>query len=188
MDKIAQGISSLVFRIYSVHPLSRIGWIMLGIFVLWTALAAAALRWDKAAAWKRLCAGVALVYMALLLYMTVMSRSETPYGGVMLRPLESFRLAREENREYYRTMLMNVFLFFPLGLTLPFGLAGRKRPVLLALGIGVLLSVGIETLQYVFTLGWAETDDVIMNALGVLLGGASYGLTALWERRRKTSG
>lgn len=186
MDKIARGISSLVYSIYVTRPLSRIVWIMLLVLVLWTALAIAAARRGKAAAWKGLCAGIAAAYAALLLYMTVMSRSETPYGGLRLVPLESFRLAREENREFYRTLLMNVFLFFPLGLTLTFGLEGRRRPVLAALGLGVLLSVCIEALQYVFSLGWAETDDVIMNALGVLIGGAAYGIAKRWERRRKT--
>jgi len=117
--------------------------------------------------------------------MTVASRIETPYGGVMLRPFHSFFLAREENREYYRTMLMNVFLFFPLGMTLLYGLSGRKLPALRAAGIGMLLSVCIEILQYVYSLGWTETDDVIMNVLGVLVGGVSYLLAGAAERKMK---
>lgn len=152
---------------------------------VWTLLAIAVRRAEYEKLWRRCNFWIAVAYMVLLLYMTVASRSETPYGGVMLRPFQSFYLAREENREYYRTMLMNVFLFFPLGMTLPYGLSGRKRPFLRAAGIGMLLSVCIEILQYVYSLGWTETDDVIMNVLGVLVGGVSYLLAGAAERKMK---
>ena len=38
---------------------------------------------------------------------------------------------------------------------------------------GLLLSAGIEYIQYRFALGVAETDDVICNTLGTVIGSAS---------------
>lgn len=41
---------------------------------------------------------------------------------------------------------------------------------LLCILIGFLVSVGVESIRYVFALGRAETDDVICNTLGCALG------------------
>ena len=40
----------------------------------------------------------------------------------------------------------------------------------------LLLSIGIEAAQLHFHLGRCETDDVIMNTLGAVVGAAAYGL------------
>lgn len=188
MEYIKQLIFTLGVHIYVVQPLSLIWWYMAIGLAVWTILADVFLSSGHAKLWRRINFWIAAAYMVLLLYMTVASRSETPHGGVLLRPFYSFYLAREENREYYREMLMNVFLFFPLGLTLPFGLSGRKLPILRAVGIGVILSVCIETLQYAYTLGWTETDDVIMNTLGVLIGSAACAITGAIKRQKKKEG
>ena len=186
MEYISRLISSMGYRIYTIYPLSRLGWFFLFGLAGWTLVSAIVTHAGKVKLWRRINSGIAILFMEVLLYLTVVSRGRTSYGGMILRPFFSFYLAREENREYYREMLMNVFLFFPLGLTLPFGLSARKHPVLISLGIGILLSVCIETLQYVFSLGWAETDDVIMNALGVLIGSAAYGMASALEAWRQT--
>ena len=78
--------------------------------------------------------------------------------------------------EYYRMLLMNAFLFFPLGLSL--GNAWRpERRILRRLGLTVLcglaLSLFCETMQGLFMLGTAETDDLLMNTAGVALGAVS---------------
>ena len=73
-------------------------------------------------------------------------------------------------------MLMNVFLFFPLGLTLSNALPRkwhRWGRIILTTLIGCALSAGIECAQYRYALGMAEVDDVICNTLGAFLGAAS---------------
>ena len=93
---------------------------------------------------------------------------------VSLVPFVTFIYAQTEP-ELYRTMYMNMLLFLPLGLSLPFALYGKiKHTVLISIGIGFLLSVGVEAAQYFFLLGRCETDDVIMNTLGVLIGSMSF--------------
>lgn len=77
------------------------------------------------------------------------------------------------NPELLRSNLMNAVLFYPAGLFSCDGLPekwSRKRRILLTVLALLLISIGIEFLQYRFALGQAETDDVIHNALGALAG------------------
>ena len=99
-------------------------------------------------------------------------------GGEVGINLVPFRVPEEAWRaeEYYRMLLMNAFLFFPLGLSL--GNAWRlERRILRRFGLTVLcglaLSLFCETIQGLFMLGTAETDDLLMNTAGVALGAVS---------------
>ena len=105
----------------------------------------------------------------LILYMTVFSRSPGDYE-LILRPF--YRLSPEAyNNESVRTMLMNAFLFLPLGLTMPLALPeGWKHSWLIAVLFGLCLSTLVETMQYVLHLGTCEVDDVIMNTFGTFVG------------------
>ena len=110
----------------------------------------------------------------IILYTTILTR--TPgVPTVILTPFASLTAARVQP-EIYREMLMNVFLFFPLGLTLSNALPRkwhRWGRIILTTLIGCALSAGIEYAQYRYALGLAETDDVICNTLGAFLGAAS---------------
>ena len=133
-----------------------------------------------------------LVSAAVILYATLFSRAEGS-GGLILTPFAALTAARQQP-ELYREMLMNVFLFFPLGLTLSNALPRRwnyRRRIGVTVLAGCLLSAGIECAQYRFALGLAETDDVICNTLGALLGAASllaaHAIEKHKERARHTN-
>ena len=111
---------------------------------------------------------------ATILYATILTRSAGVPEAV-LAPFASLTAARIQP-ELYRAMLMNVFLFFPLGLTLSNALPQkwhRWGRIILTTLIGCILSAGIEYAQYRCALGLAETDDVIGNTLGAFLGAVS---------------
>lgn len=115
-----------------------------------------------------------LLVAAAILYATLFSRAEGG-TGLILTPFASLTAARVQP-ELYREMLMNVFLFFPLGLTLSNALPRkwhRWGRIILTTLVGCALSAGIEYAQYRCALGLAETDDVICNTLGAFLGAAS---------------
>lgn len=115
-----------------------------------------------------------LLITAAILYATLFSRAEGG-TGLILTPFASLTAARVQP-EIYREMLMNVFLFFPLGLTLSNALPRkwhRWLRIALTTLVGCALSAGIEYAQYRCALGLAETDDVICNTLGAFLGAAS---------------
>lgn len=125
------------------------------------------------------CAAV-LAALIGIFYITVF-RNNPGKQELILQPFQSFIEAREQ-KEMYRELLMNVLLFVPFGLSLPFVLtptAGgmrriRFRYAAVTVGIAVVTSVGIETVQYCFALGRCETDDVLANTLGALLGVCAY--------------
>ncbi len=119
--------------------------------------------------------------VAVILYMTVFSRHDKDVV-LDLIPFSSFQRAKEQP-EMYRSMLMNVFLFVPLGLSLPFVFGGATgKRILLTILIGFLLSASVEAIQYFASLGMAETDDVIFNTLGTAIGSCTYLLSLLWRR------
>lgn len=143
---------------------------MICLFLFWTTLMV--VLKDRA----RRIVGVAAAVLSLtaILLMTVYKRSSDENAVISLIPFISFVNAREQV-EIYRSLLMNVCLFLPLGLSLPFALPQKQKPkVMITLGCALFLSVAIEGIQLAFRLGHCETDDVIMNVLGALVGTLSY--------------
>ena len=151
--------------------------------------------WGESAAhiaakhWRRGNLILAILMAAAILYATILTRSEGS-AGLILLPFAAFIAARQQP-ELYREMLMNVFLFFPLGLTLSNALPRKwhrwVRMILTAL-IGCILSAGIEYIQYRYALGMAEVDDVICNTLGAFIGSTSLLIAHIIEKiQRKVS-
>lgn len=129
------------------------------------------------------------VSAAIILYATLLTRTPGTYA-VVLTPFAALAAARQQP-ELYREMLMNIFLFFPLGLTLSNALPRRWHRwwrVVLTTLTGCILSAGIEYVQYRFALGVAETDDVICNALGAFIGSTSLIIAHAIENIRKGHG
>ena len=124
---------------------------------------------------------MAVIAFGAILYITVLTRSESG-TGVDFIPLSSVERAKIQP-EMYRSMLMNVFLFVPLGLSLPFVFGGGTgKRILLTILVGLLLSVTVEAIQYFAHLGMAETDDIICNTVGTAIGSCAYLLTLLWRK------
>ena len=130
---------------------------------------------------KPVNAVLAVLAVLAVIYVTLFRR-QSGKGEVFLMPFHSFAEARAQ-KEMYRSMLMNVFLFTPLGVTLPFALPKKIRhPVGLTVFAAALFSVGIEAVQYCEHLGRCETDDVIMNVLGAAIGCLSF---ILYRKNKK---
>lgn len=70
--------------------------------------------------------------------------------------------------EFFRELLMNVFLYFPLGLTLG-ELIGWHR-----IWLALVLAIVIESWQYAAGTGMAQVTDVICNTLGAWIGGIAF--------------
>lgn len=134
----------------------------------------------------RLCNGLCVPLSTLaVVAVTLLTRS----GGVRelnLTPLITLVKAQDQP-EYYRTMLMNVLLFLPLGLSLSQVLPERWPVwirVALVAAAGLALSILVEWLQYRYALGTTETDDVLCNTLGALLGASVLGIRGRWSGRK----
>lgn len=96
----------------------------------------------------------ACVYIIIILCVTVIGRS------TLSEPV--FRgLFWELRSGMWRDIVLNILLFVPLGLII----GGWK-----GLLIGLALSGIIETIQYLWQIGFCELDDIVNNTIGVGLG------------------
>lgn len=82
------------------------------------------------------------------------------------------------SNEFWREMIMNAFLYVPLGLSLT-AMIGPWS-ILAAL----LCSASIETWQYFAGTGLAQGTDVIMNTLGCAIGAIPWFLSRGIEKKR----
>lgn len=132
-------------------------------------------RWGAKGWWKTGVICLLLVWLAAVLFSTVLSRSGEGEGETVLIPLYSYwTVLTGGEKELLRSNFMNLLLFFPAGLLLA-SILPKKWPgwvVLLTVGIlFAVLSGGIETAQHILRLGRAEVDDLLHNTGGALLGG-----------------
>ena len=156
--------------------------LLLSLLLLWPVLC------QRVGERRRVLLNTALACAAtfIILYATILNRTPGNYE-LILTPFAALSAARQQP-ELYRAMLMNVFLFFPLGLTLSNALPRkwhRWGRIAFTTLIGCILSAGIEYAQYRCALGLAETDDVICNTLGAFLGATSLLAAHAIEKSRE---
>ena len=135
---------------------------------------------------------VFVIYALGNLYFTLLSRKQSPIAYLDILPFRNFArlfMSPEETTEtvtgiavfFLKDMipiegiLLNILLYFPLGYLLPVLFPNLKTWHIIL--IGCLCSIATEAAQYIFKLGWCETDDVIHNTLGTALG------VCLWRRQ-----
>ena len=155
---------------------------LLSLFLLWPMLC------QRVGERRRVLLNTALACAAafIILYATILTRS-AGVPEVILTPFAALAAARQQP-ELYREMLMNVFLFFPLGLTLSNALPRkwhRWGKIALTTLVGYILSAGIEYVQYRYALGMAEADDVICNTMGAFIGSTSLLIAHAIEKSRE---
>lgn len=169
------------FHYFYVQPMQQVYFETIALYLLWTVFMVLL----RGRARRILACVTALLGLILILIYTVIGRGTADVRVLLLTPFITFERAKT-NVELYRAMYMNMFLFLPLGLSLPFALPEKwKCRALIAAAAGFLLSVGVEMTQYVFKIGNCETDDVLMNTLGMLIGISSFGIVCLLQRIRK---
>ena len=175
-------MSTIMMRHIYALPLHMVIFLMLVLLIVWAMLS------QHKNQKKRTIINAALCFIAafIILYATILTRSVV-VSEAILAPFASLTAARQQP-ELYREMLMNVFLFFPLGLTLSNALPRkwhRWGRIILTTLVGCILSAGIEYAQYRCALGLAETDDVICNTLGAFIGSTSLLIAHAIEKSRE---
>ena len=156
--------------------------LLLSLLLLWPVLC------QRVGERRRVLLNTALACAAafIILYTTILTRTPGAPEAI-LTPFAALTAARVQP-ELYREMLMNIFLFFPLGLTLSNALPQkwhRWLRIILTTLIGCILSAGIEYAQYRYALGLAETDDVICNTLGAFIGSTSLLIAHAIEKHKE---
>lgn len=167
-------MQTLYVTIYCL-PLGATAIALLAVTLAWCAVRRWMGRRNRAGQRRvKLVMALALaLWLAAILHMTVFSRTPgTPEAELM--PLHQLWVYfHGGSRELLRTLWMNVLLFTPGGLLLAALWPEqwrRSRRFWLTVVLLTAVSGGIEWVQFHFGLGLAETDDVLCNALGAILG------------------
>lgn len=132
--------------------------VILAGLIVWTILP----RYIPEKVWEILNIIGVCIALVLILRFTVWGR--IPSGQ------HQFAFAASFTNEFFREMIMNTFLYFPLGLTQS-TLIGPRSIV-----VGLALSVSIESWQFIAGTGLAQGTDVICNTLGAMLNPAEISL------------
>lgn len=112
------------------------------------------------------------------------------FGGatreVVLEPFRSLKFYFHTGyEEWIRVIVMNIAMFYPLGCVYACFNKNKKTKPWMFFVFAFLFSTAIEAVQYAFSLGVSETDDVINNTIGAVLG---YSITYLFYRVLDKSG
>ena len=115
-------------------------------------------------------------YVFLIYCSTVIFRNFAEICGYEFIPFWSYA-----RTDLFVENIMNVVVFVPAGILL--GCALRSMTWWKVLLIGCGISVSIEAMQYFYHRGFAETDDVMHNTLGCILGyGVYLMIQGLWNK------
>ncbi len=157
----------LYWYIYRIPPVLVVFMMFIGTFIYPYFIGRINTKYSKYT--KILNAVLCLISVLGILYITVFKRTKGEYSADFM-PFVILKKAAQQ-KEFYREMIMNVFLFFPFGLTLPFVLKKQNSKIGIAvIAAGLILSSVIEFIQFGFSLGNFEADDIICNTLGAAIG------------------
>ncbi|MEE3428699.1 MAG: VanZ family protein [Ruminococcus sp.] len=160
---------NILMRFY-IQPMDMVFLEMALMFTAWTVFIT--LLKGKVKRYTALFFAAAAVIGILLT--TVLRRQYLSNYDVNFIPFYTF-VAAKTQPELYRTMVMNVFLFMPLGMSMPFALGEKaKRKVIITVISALALSVAVELVQLALSRGMCDIDDVICNTLGAFLGSVSF--------------
>ena len=140
---------------------------------------------------KRLSAAAFWLYLAVLFRITVFRsgwyENEFFAGSVVWVPFQTIfsYLVSGDWRYFLYLFAGNILWFFPFGIYV-----GAKGKSAAACALyTALLSLTIETLQFVLSTGCSETEDILLNPLGGFLGWFTYrGLRRLMGKRETRRG
>lgn len=157
------------------------GWLLI------TLLLAAPVAWGLADRrfgltdrWRLINKAVLIAWLALVIYGALLTRWEMDLDGLQMS------LVPFENLHWYnmKEVYLNIAMFEPIGMTLGVLLKDARASMprfMVVFLIGLGLSVTIEVLQKLLTLGAFEIDDIIWNTAGALLGTGIKSLTGTNE-------
>ena len=177
-------VMSFIFFMMYAQPVRYMAAEILLVPILWAVLSVftSKKRWLE----RTLNVLLLLISLWLILKSTVLGRVADARSGLVSLPFQLILTAIKENREIVRILLLNSLLFCPFGAALIGLLPGQGSAATRLLTVcmaGMVLSILIEWTQFHFSLGNAEADDVICNALGTLIGACALPIKDALERK-----
>ena len=112
---------------------------------------------------RKISMGLFIAYSFLVIVTTILRRIPGEQASVILTPFWSYREMNTNDFIWFEVRA-NILMFIPIGILLP--LCIKKKPLLWGIGFSVV----IELIQLITHKGTCETDDVISNTIGFLIG------------------
>lgn len=119
---------------------------------------------------RRTALSLLIPYLFLSLVATVVTRSPTVEARIMLEPFRTYRQYFTDEFTWFE-IRANILLFIPIGFLLSMVI---KRPIWLLPIVGIGISIVIELIQLITHRGLCETDDIISNTIGLVIGYIVY--------------
>ena len=152
-----------------------------GVAVIWLAAAGKEIAKKK----NYVLAGAFLIYIIGLFYIVIVSRIGRNIAWIRVDILQILRdpLSGGHGSRITHT-LQNILMFVPLGCFLSV-ISDKKTNVWKALAAGMILSVCIESIQLLYSLGECDIMDILANGAGCAAGEL---LWKLWKQSRLFAG
>lgn len=136
--------------------------------------------------WQLIFGAVFVIYLAMVLGATMLSRFGGLTQGTVGGPFSSYLAAWYTfDMLEWRNLILNICMFLPFGFLVPI-LFEKFRVFWRTYLAGLAFTAAIESLQYVLKRGIFEWDDILNNLIGTMIG---YGLAyaVLYFSRRRGS-
>ena len=123
-------------------------------------------------------------YFLILTYIVFFARRRrhSYHHALNLVPLKVFFDSKENSDtsfiNYYSNLVGNIILFLPYPIILILVFKIHKFSTIIFLSL--FLSFTIELLQYIFQVGVADIDDIILNTIGAVIGYVCYSIFDKW--------
>lgn len=117
-----------------------------------------------------------IIFLLAIGYVTLFSRdgnSSTKIIFSLSRVRQAIRTGSVKPLEH---LLLNILLFMPLGFALPGCCPGKSDKLIYLIVTGFVLTLSIESIQYVLRVGECDLEDVVGNVLGTLAGWGCFKL------------
>ena len=118
------------------------------------------------------------VSVAVILWLTVFRRETVVEDAFAYHPFSSLLSfwSSIKKQGIRGNFLGNILIFIPIGILYPiaFGTVGDERKKYRTVLFGFALSLIVELSQLVFSKGYFDLDDILLNTLGAVIGFVIY--------------
>lgn len=108
-------------------------------------------------------------YLETVYVSTVLAREHMNGDLLRIHPFISWKLALSGSRFRTKQVIENIIMLMPIGIVLPL-IYDTPQNFVKTILFGTIFSLFIEISQYVRQVGFFETEDIINNTLGVIIG------------------
>lgn len=113
------------------------------------------------------------IYSATIFYLTVLGRRPLDIYYASYVPFNSIiNIFNDMDIDLLKEFIVNILMFIPVGFLVSG--SSKKRKFLKAVLFGFCYSCSIEILQHCLSTGYVETDDLIKNTVGAIVGSGLY--------------